>query len=198
MDALKSIPQFFFDVIGRVVPGSVAVILLLYLVDPTWNTWTQFIRGLLAGYGGEIPSTFIALTLFLAAFVAGHIISPAAKLIQRIGERFPTTLKRIDSESEHYAWLRLHRADAGGHCAKLRAEFTMYNSLSAVFFLTTVAFLFLEPMSIAWPSASLIVCLLMAYRGREGRKTFSDAVADFYAAAQLPMSAQQAVQPDRA
>ncbi len=37
MDRFKLIPQVFFDLFGRVVPGAVAVLAALLLSKETWN-----------------------------------------------------------------------------------------------------------------------------------------------------------------
>lgn len=151
MDALKHIPQIFFDAIGRVVPGAVAFALWIVGVPNAAGYWRSFLQGAQGLSSTGEPSSAVALaTLMLASYVVGHLLSPLTKLIQRIGEAFskpkdkakvapaqnqeqpkpiPTTPEM--SRSEKYEWLRTHAPDAGAHCAKLRAEFTMYNSLSA-------------------------------------------------------------------
>jgi hypothetical protein len=184
MDALKAIPQFFFDLIGRMVPGSVVFFVLHFFLDTQWTLWRDTIVGALAFYPAENPpSTFVVLTLALAAFALGHIISPLTKRIQRLGERFPKELETPPEESANYAWLRVHSAEAGGHCAKLRAEFTMYNGLAAAFLLAAPLSYFFGSHPLIQVGSFLVLAVLMAYRGREGRKTFTDNVRDFFSAA---------------
>ena len=185
MDALKLVPQLFFDAIGRVVPGSVAIFLYFSLFDPKWTVWKTFIDGALAGRAGtEPPVGFVILSLLVLAYVLGHLLSPLTKMIQRIGETVPTKLR--SSSSENYEWLRMHKPDAGAHCAKLRAEFTMYNSLAAVFACYVVALRAAQRPSPIPALVLSVLALLMIYRGRETRDTFRKSIEHFYAASKAP------------
>jgi len=209
MDALKLVPQLFFDAIGRVVPGAVAFVLWI-LGDPDaswrWKTFLQNAQGL---DSKAAPSALlVASTLLLGSYVVGHLISPLTKAIQRLGERITEweRKRKIEKEkrsakkenrvytpppdgggpsrSQMYEWLRTHAPEAGAHCAKLRAEFTMYNSLSAVFLLAIFGHWYLTPVAQASALTLLTIAALgMAERGRDGVKTFEDAVKHFYAAA---------------
>jgi hypothetical protein len=184
MDALKAIPQFFFDLIGRMVPGSAAFLLLHQFFDPDWRNWDAFVKGITATSGTESPSnTLIVLALMLVTFALGHMLSPLTKVIQRIGEKYPSALEKSKFESKNYAWLRLHFPDAGGNCAKLRAEFTMYNGLAAAFVLGVIASPVLQPHTVLSATVFSLLAVLMAARGREGHKTFSSSVAQFCDAA---------------
>lgn len=199
MDALKIIPQVFFDLIGRIVPGILALLLGNLLLPEAWKL--QFIAALSAFSGKQEDSVSMTL-LFFVAYIIGHLISPLTKRIQRFNEwnqwRIPepkpnsvraetpeqkeeeketksiakALVRRIknvlgwckkagnsvlsvrlirifqylvDQEkrkkkheeegfsNKKYEWLRANHPDSGGHCAKLRAEFTMYNSFAALF-----------------------------------------------------------------
>jgi hypothetical protein len=185
MDALKAVPQFFFDLIGRMVPGSALLLLLHEYLDPTWAGWLAFLRGITATPDSEAPATTLAvLALMLITFAMGHLLAPLTKLIQSLGEVLPTHLGKDKRESENYAWLRLYHAEAGGNCAKLRAEFTMYNGLSGASLIGMIASLALEPHSEGVALAFLVLAILMASRGREGRKTFSKGIREFCEAAE--------------
>jgi hypothetical protein len=39
VDNLKLIPQVFFDLIARIVPGAVAILAALLLSQATWESW---------------------------------------------------------------------------------------------------------------------------------------------------------------
>ena len=130
MDALKFLPQAFFDVIGRIIPGFIALLLLSWCAPSAWQSVTEALARLTG------TSTLPVWLLLGISYVVGHLLSPATKQIQRMGERFPKKLDKPNSEK--YDWLRVNSTEAGGHCAKLRAEFTLYNSLAAVFFIFAV------------------------------------------------------------
>ena len=186
MDALKLVPQLFFDAIGRVIPGSVAIILYFSLFDPTWSVWKAFIDGALGGrHLAESPVAFVMLSLLVLSYVMGHLLSPLTKAVQRIGESFPTHL--TSSSSKNYEWLRMHKPDAGAHCAKLRAEFTMYNALAAVFALYVAILLAVSrPLPVTYVLLLFCLALLMGYRGRETRDTFRKSIDQFFSAAKSP------------
>jgi hypothetical protein len=93
--------------------------------------------------------------------------------------------KEIKPNSKKYDWLRLNEPDAGGYCAKLRGEFTMYNSFSGILFLFSI-------WSV-WPCITnnysirdfivlFILGVLMAYRGYETENTMRKSVENFYVA----------------
>ena|SRR5437660_4076205 len=181
MDSLKLIPQIFFDLIGRVVPGALGVVACLLLTGTTWESWLRFTLGQSLATG----SVSVAILIFLAsAYVVGQLLSPVAKIVQRIGE-----LKYFGPKpkADGYDWLRLHHPDAGAFCAKIRAEFTMHNGVAAVLLVSAVVY----PLrGEAWRWSVLIGLafggLLAAYRGRTTRDTFNETVAKFAKAAGFP------------
>jgi hypothetical protein len=178
MDSLKLIPQIFFDLIGRVVPGALGVVACLLLSGTTWESWLSATLGTSLATN-SLP---VAILMFLAAaYVVGQLLSPVAKLVQRIGE-----LKYFGKapKADGYDWLRLHHREAGAFCAKIRAEFTMHNGVAAVLFVSAVVY----PLrGEAWRWSVLIGLvfggLLAAYRGRTTRDTFNETVAKFAKAA---------------
>lgn len=186
MDALKIVPQLFFDLIARVIPGSSAILLYFVLFDPTWSFWRKLMDGMLPYHAtsGDSSAGFVVLALLLVAYVLGHLISPLVKAAQRIGENFPPALAK--SNSQKYDWLRLHAPDAGALCAKLRAEFTMYNGLAVVFALFGAASLLVSPANWVAVVGLFVLALLMGYRGRETKGTFTDCIENFHTAAHKP------------
>lgn len=106
---LKLIPQLFFDLIGRVVPGALGVVACLLLSGTTWESWLRVILG----ESLATDSLPVAILIFLAAaYVVGQLLSPAAKLVQRIGE-----LKYFGPKPKAvgYDWLRLHHPENPHH-----------------------------------------------------------------------------------
>jgi hypothetical protein len=181
MDSLKLIPQIFFDLIGRVVPGALGVVACLLLSGTTWESWLR----VTLGQSLATDSLSGAILIFLAAaYVVGQMLSPAAKLIQQIGE---VKYFGPKPKAEGYDWLRLHHPEAGAQCAKIRAEFTMHNGIATVLLVSAVVY----PLrGDAWRRSVLIGLvfggLLAAYRGRTTRDTFNETVAKFAKAAGFP------------
>lgn len=213
MEALKILPQAFFDFIARIVPGLVALLLLSWIEPETWDAVTVA----LGRFAGN-PCARIPLWLLLgAAYVAGHLLSPATKLVQRVTERYPRIeieiekgkekekdgpkkriwyrtnskieAKEFKTDSVKYDWLRVHSPAVGDISAKLRAEFTLYNSLSAIFFLFAVWTVMHRQILCA--GVLFVFGLLMAARGRETEDTMRKCVDNFEAAAKAPPKASQ-------
>ncbi len=106
LDQIKMIPQVFFDIIGRVVPGAVGIVAALLLTGKSWGDCVgrMFYRSETASTptAGLVVSVFnssaterhpeagiaaLSLFVFLAAsYVVGQLLSPFAKLTQRLGE----------------------------------------------------------------------------------------------------------------
>ena len=85
MESLKIIPEIFFDLIARVVPGGVGLVAYLLLSGKSWQSWLDTTLG--SSLAGSPP---VAILIFLvAAYLVGQLLSPAAKLVQRIGEDLP-------------------------------------------------------------------------------------------------------------
>jgi hypothetical protein len=182
MDSLKLIPQVFFDLIGRVVPGAVAILAALQLSGTTWESW---LRASLGEKLAESPSGSMFIYL-IGAYVVGQLVSPLAKLVQRAGE-LPSFKPR--AKADGYDWLRTHAPEAGAHCAKIRAEFTMHNGLAAVLLAMAGAYVLSDDAWRWWVLVSLIASgVLAAVRGRTTRDTFHQTVAKFRKEAESPPS----------
>lgn len=161
------------------VPGGVAIVAALLLRESDWQSDVEQV------FGPQIAgSTGASIFLFLvAAYVAGQLISPFAKFVQRLGESSVFgEAKR--SPKNAYDWLRLNKSEAGSQCAKIRAEFTMHNSLAVVFAGAAVLYPF-SALEWQWPIQLVLVAgaVLAAVRGRTTRDTFHDTVSKFYESA---------------
>jgi hypothetical protein len=184
VDSLKLIPQFFFDLIGRVVPGGVALVATLLLSETTWQSWLH------STLGDPLASESVVaalLSFVVASYVVGQLLSPAAKLVQRIGE---LEVFRPAAKAHGYDWLRLHHPKAGAHCAKIRAEFTMHNGVAAVLAASAVAYPFTrENWRLSVLALLVFGAVVAAVRGRMTRDTFNEAVDKFRDAADNPPAA---------
>jgi hypothetical protein len=211
MESLKIIPEIFFDLIARVVPGGVGLVAYLLLSGKSWQFCLDTSLG--SSLAGSLS---VAILIFLvAAYLVGQLLSPAAKLVQRIGEDYPIGLETVPKlvgrikkkygeegkncpdltkliaypppKAEGYDWLRLHYPGVGDQCAKIRAEFTMHNGLAVVLLLTAIAY----PLRAeGWRWYVLIGLVLVGlaevYRGRTTRDTFNQTVKKFREAADQP------------
>src|SRR5919112_5099369 len=189
--AAELIPQVFFDILARHVPGLVLVgswIILLGQED-----WPGLLSTVV---GGQLSSgnAFLtaALVMLFVPFVVGYVMAPFAKAVQLGNERgwwLPPRPSRSVYESgerrwrpkdwwvvsdpaagEGYDWLQENATDAGALSAKIRAEFTMYNALSVAFLAITVMACIAGKYSWAVPSG--LAAPLMAYRGATIEKSF--------------------------
>ena len=184
MDALKLIPQLFFDLIARVVPGVVAF-MLLALLWPGCD-WTLVLETASGGWLDE--GNVFAFAFFVplgAGYVMGHLIAPIGRMMREL-----TKPKPVAEPWRHYDWLRVHRPDAGALAAKIRAEYTMHFSLAAAFllgfFFALYGVLTLESANAAWwkPAVLFALLTLSLYRGHETIDTFCSSVNHLYSVAQ--------------
>ncbi|HYN14568.1 MAG TPA: hypothetical protein VES66_02120 [Terriglobales bacterium] len=195
MDALKLVPQLFFDAIARVVPGLTA--LFLYSHFCGLSKWKQFLEEAVGCKHGEVfPLGFVIPFLLVGGYVTGHLISPFTKVIQKLGEALPEEWWRIllsdglaelkkrqakekstrNQASFNYDWLRLYHSEVGALCAKIRAEFEMYNGLCVVFLGYALAGVTKHALAIG---VLALLALAMGTRGRATNVTFQKAVNKF-------------------
>jgi ABC-type multidrug transport system fused ATPase/permease subunit len=92
METLKLIPQVFFDLFARVVPGCVGIISFLTLFRVNWQLLITYLFGPVFAQ----ESTTLSFLIFIGAgFVVGELLSPAAKMVQRINEmKIPATIRK--------------------------------------------------------------------------------------------------------
>ncbi len=91
MDVLKLIPQLFYDLISRVLPGGVAIIAITAAVDRKVG---KIVIGLLEGIPViQQSSFFLAMTILTCAYIVGHLIGPLSAFVERniIAKLFPSS-----------------------------------------------------------------------------------------------------------
>lgn len=142
------IPQVFFDIIARVVPGValLAIYMLVYLgFDGYWKMFKEWL-GPSSLQNSQLPSVTI---LFLLSFVSAYVLS-----ITLWGLRFKTSkfywkmkgkIKKIDCETGikfkskkekkdyyiDYCHVKKNYPEAGARITKLKAEIHMTMTLSS-------------------------------------------------------------------
>lgn len=196
MDALRLIPQIFFDLLARVVPGVVMLVIATFLCPKAG--WYDLL--MLAAGGKLTAENAFAFAFFIplgVGFVLGHLIAPIGKTmggwVRHPGFKAPW---------REYDWLRMHRPDAGALAAKIRAEYTMHYSLAAAFLIGLAAGIYLHVYyTPGAPSPGCLVALavltaLSLWRGRDTEKTFSDSARQFYAVAQEELPVLPPVIPE--
>lgn len=189
MEPLKIVPQAFYDLIARVVPGAFAIFSWFNLFDPGWQGWHMVLNGVLGRIddGKGYPTIFTALAFLFLSYVVGHLITPLVKRAQGLGRRSQGLFARlglVDSferpanQSSDYDMLRLISAEAGAVAGKLRAEYTMYYGLAVVFLASALALPFSSfPL---WLAPILVIAsFLMESRGVEGEVAFGRCVARY-------------------
>ena len=181
MEFGKLIPQVFFDVLARYVPGAVLFASWIILLGE--DEWAHLLNALLGGHlNGNNALPVAALVLIFVPFVAGYVLAPLAKFVQRGNEhrwwRVPRMwgVKPTDA-GEGYDWLRAFHPDAGALCAKIRAEFTMHNALSVAFLAVAVMAVLAGEYVAAL--ASTAAAPLMAFRGATTEETFQSTTRKF-------------------
>jgi len=213
MDALRVIPQVFFDLIARMVPGAVALFLSALAVPGSWPVLSNGIKS-----GPQVVQESGALwfvTLFLASYSVGQILAPLARALQSSIDRllpkkgvvahFYGTPERealhpqahffreelgetYDEQHERsiwiwYDWLRVYVPGAGELVARIRAEYTMYSSLSVAFAIACVVripLLTFTTRDLTFLACMLALSALMAFRYRQTEYTFRQSVTNFY------------------
>jgi hypothetical protein len=170
MEFGKLVPQIFFDILTRFVPG--AVLLCSWIVFLGQDDWRRLLDSLLGGNlhdDNALPVSMLAL-LFLS-FLLGYLLAPFTRGVQRLNEAPPLVSKAIR---------RAHQPAAGALCAKIRAEYTMYYALSAA--LLAVAVMASVSGAFAWALASLLAVPLTAWRGAKIEETFQETTRKFHSA----------------
>src|SRR6266498_1248389 len=135
MELGKLIPQIFFDILARWIPGLTVTVAWIILLGH--SAWSNALNLVLAGHLGNnnaLPA--VSLSLTVVPFIVGYLIAPLAKGVQRGNEHawwFLPDRQWVSGDEavgNGYDQLRLKHPDAGALCAKIRAEFTMYNALA--------------------------------------------------------------------
>src|SRR5512146_2882570 len=81
MDALKLIPQLFYDVISRVVPGVVALVLIAAALGRALGA---LVAGPFRGPGALSSSAlFLGIGVIGASYIAGQMVAPVSAFYER-------------------------------------------------------------------------------------------------------------------
>jgi hypothetical protein len=106
MEALKLVPQLFYDLIARVLPGSVAIIMVAAAANlKLGKLATDFWDGATAIQQSAI---FLGFGFFVAAYIVGQLISPISdfienRIVKRLFPAYFSVLKNALSSSSEYS-----------------------------------------------------------------------------------------------
>ncbi len=106
MEALKLIPQLFYDMIARVIPGALAIVLVAEAADLKLGVLVnKFWDGAAAVQQSVL---FFSFGFILAAYVVGQILSPISdflesRVVKKLFPRYYHVLKNAISEGSEYS-----------------------------------------------------------------------------------------------
>ncbi len=110
MDALKLIPQLFYDLISRVLPGSVLIILLAASTDSKLGkVTTDFWEGATAI---QESALLLGFGFVVAAYLVGQIIAPISDFIEN------TVVRRLFPA--YFQVLQIGVSSKGAYSANMR------------------------------------------------------------------------------
>jgi hypothetical protein len=166
------VPQIFFDIIARLVPGSVMIgVILIAAMGPQgfWNHMDLVLNKPSDSY----PSIFLIGALGLAlSYVLAIILFGFWGLLSKPFERLPIIKKLAESrESDHaarYDFIRHNDASAGSRIAKIKAEEHMTSVLSVGFILSFFINLIRVSGLSDWPRLILGLALFIFIIGTFG------------------------------
>jgi len=217
MDALKLIPQSFFEFFARLVPGGVAFAIWMTLFNGAYR-WPAILETLAAGRldHGNV-STFAFVVALSIAYGLGQLVAPLGKVAQRVSEflavpaasiligprnwaravmgkdpvKLPERKKaavapvasgadaqaasRKKEKGGDYDYLRANASELGALVGKIRSEYTMFYSLTAILAFAAVAYLAVQPDGL-WPALPLLLgaAIVCACRGYFVGKTMNE------------------------
>jgi hypothetical protein len=120
VDKGSIVPNVFFDLIARVVPGA-AVMLAIYLTTGhrvAWYLIEVFVP--MSSRGQSFPWLIVVLG---SAYLFGHLLSPVVEFLKPLAPR---------EDSETYNRLRYRNPSAAVLATRIRSEATMYGGLAGV------------------------------------------------------------------
>jgi hypothetical protein len=92
MDALKLIPQIFFDVIARIIPGALLMLLLDHAIEMNFTEIALNAFKVNAELRKSALVWIIVVTT--SAYVLGHLIAPFIRLLEKEGRYKPYRILR--------------------------------------------------------------------------------------------------------
>lgn len=154
------VPQLFFDIIARLVPGSFLIIAFVLAGIGPEDTWLH-LKNWLNKRADDYPSVIISVG---AIFVVSYTLSVVMMGIRET----PSLFRKEKPQREFslkYDYIKWKDKDAGGRIAKLNAEIHMASNLALGFFLCLVVNVWRMVDPLSGSRKILTVSLLIAILG---------------------------------
>lgn len=138
MEKTSIVPNQFFDLLARVVPGSVLIYVLSLFGGP--NLFSEIMEVFVpVGLKDDVVPWLVVLVSL--AYALGHGLSPLVKLIDQLGKaarstewyeaRYPATTALYHDQTRRYNRLRFKHPSRLIYATRIRAEYTMYGGIVA-------------------------------------------------------------------
>lgn len=157
------IPQVFYDLIGRMIPGCL-LLMIACLIFPEPSTLREFFSTTtITTTSGATTSVsdfgISASVLFFAGFIASYVLGALLGGIAEVAnphlwkrEKTQLTNKRENDISYVYDYIHFHRPDIGARIAKLSAE----RHMCRVIFVGSIFLLLSYPIAAPLPFSNLL------------------------------------------
>jgi hypothetical protein len=168
--AIASVPNAFYDLIARVVPG-VTVIASFYVALVGPGEAARDLRSFLSSkHLGASSLLVAAILLTLASYLVAMFLSGVSHCV-KLKERLSTTTNAKTDRAEAYDTIRYHAPHLAAALAKVRAECSCCERLLIGWTILGIALPFLlrgcPPARVAWTEAAvalLVVVFVYQYR----------------------------------
>lgn len=202
MEKQPFVPNQFFDIFARMVPGAALILALRLLTgrDVQTPVLRMFVPASLEDQ--VVPWLIVMVTL---TYTLGHLLSPLVKGLDAIG-RVAKPKWLLEHETERYNRLRFKYAATLTVATRIRAEYTMYGAIAAALviaelvlvkrWLSSAAF---SPANVTWSwhAATAVICACLIFRYYDVHQRFCKTLSGFEAAAEEVEKAKSANDPIR-
>jgi hypothetical protein len=191
MEKTSIVPNQFFDLLARVVPGGVLIYVLERLSGP------NLLSGTLEVFvPNELKKDVVPWLVVLVAlsYALGHGLSPLVKLIDVLGKaarstawyqaKYPRRAALYQDETKRYNHLRFKHPNRLIYATRIRAEYTMYGGMAAAILVPELYCLVrwwsgaVVP-AFAWHLIAVLVILAMMFRYFDVHRRFCETIRSF-------------------
>jgi len=129
------IPQIFYDLIGRIIPGGLLLIVAFVIFQKPLTL--------------DVSASILVLAFLTIAYVLGALLGGVTAVINRDfwkRKKIDLTSKKENDVSFIYDYIQFHRPDIGSRLAKLSAERHMCRVITAGAIILFVVYSFSPPV----------------------------------------------------
>jgi hypothetical protein len=202
VEASSVVPNQFFDIFARIVPGAV----LLFALDA--GDGPNLLERVLKFFVPDSLRDDVVpwlVVLIAVTFTLGHLLSPFVKLLDRMGKAVRKTAwyqhrkgydsHLFDDETGRYNRLRFTHSASMTSATRIRAEYTMYGGIAAAIAVAEIVALGgwlwnpVAPLEVraigpAWHAVSLAIFVGTVFRYFDVHKRFCETLSAFEAESQ--------------